>query len=1313
MADEKAISKIETDTTETIDHGISELVRIVNNHLNPVSSTVSSTSGSTRTYTPPLMGTSARAAKRRIDSDSGPIRIEGTDIYNQQLQHHYQNVRHILEDQQQQQELHISNVDTPPDSRQSFNAKRDFFEQRFKTPPPTYDSPPRQQQAQKIVTTITTTTTAAPKINTHDRTSSSSNESPSVDRVLEQAVELQKMSNINPNKNDSQTPVIIERTEEYQVFLDSSNHEVRRTPSISRTSIVNITKSGHATDLDQAQAQVERLTDDHEAIQHLTRVLQEHNVTTINEYKRLPSVTNQNLASSSLTTSPSDVLIDRTNLPITSEFAVIDALVYNPIGTIDGKYHNLLNKRYNDIRTNLGNPEYINSLKQSATTTTKTKTKKESKKKSKEKKPKEKKSKKKASSKTDTIEQAVVTSDVNAPESLLTQTTEPITTTALVEQTPLIDPKEKKKQDKENKKASKTKSKQKSKNEDYQVVDAIISSPISLRLPDPYLVKYKVNPPLSPSSPLQSIPSSVTPNTVVATTTTTTTTTTATTAATTPKDTTTPIVEKNQTLYHLVKIVSELQTHHAAALKAALNTVPPPTMTTTAESKEPVILTNQSVPVINEVVYQQPLLKQPDLVISPSHQTETNLQSESIKPRVIYRYMDEQGRILKISSVPPSELREQPAQAYAYYTTEPPYLYGRHIAIDDERRYPLPQYEQHATWQGEPKLPTTVTREDLELRDRRVPQLSEQYAPGGRTIPVSVEHERSSKNSSQQQSQRIYHYPNQQNVKLAWLPLSYPADQAIPPTGAAGYETDSTVSERSATHRTYDYVPIDSHYRYSNRPPYDDYYYNRSPGPSYYRPPPSVYYGGRGMSPEYGGLSRNYIEVFRGGDFRETKPSEIYSLPLSEQMRTSPNYPSSSRHSRYDQYQSERYGTMSNRNTSTPSSPPVYCSNSLPKSRYQHNIPPSTVHASTYYTHRSPYHHRTVQSSPNPECKSYVRHSKSFDYRPLRTKLQREYKITPNLLVDEWDYPQTSNNMKYSTTTSTTNRSGVSSPDDVFIKKPNERSNELYERHDYDLLELSRQKLQSRIYDSQPIYKAFALHNFYPETDRELPFKKGDTILVKRRINDDWLEGEHQGLTGIFPLNHVELFPYEIIEQENPNEKEQQIEGEAIVKYDFIPEKTYELQLRKGDKVILLRKFDNNWYEGRLNHVEGIFPADYVETLREPKSKSLMLSNQNEHTTNIIKMPKSALKNSNRLQQTATEQINIVPESPIPMQKCQVLYDYIPQNVDELEIRVGDIINIVEMCDDGWYCGIMEKSTHGNNMSFGTFPGNYVKLLPG
>lgn len=113
---------------------------------------------------------------------------------------------------------------------------------------------------------------------------------------------------------------------------------------------------------------------------------------------------------------------------------------------------------------------------------------------------------------------------------------------------------------------------------------------------------------------------------------------------------------------------------------------------------------------------------------------------------------------------------------------------------------------------------------------------------------------------------------------------------------------------------------------------------------------------------------------------------------------------------------------------------------------------------------------------------------------------------------------------------------------------------------------------------SQPIYTALALHSFQAQSNRcetnrsagtsvdrrglrsfrELSFKKGETILVKRSINDDWLEGELHGLTGIFPVNYVELFPYETPERELDD-----AHGEAVVKYDYRPQKPFELQLSK------------------------------------------------------------------------------------------------------------------------------------------------------
>ncbi|MEQ2221492.1 Sorbin and SH3 domain-containing protein 1, partial [Ilyodon furcidens] len=51
----------------------------------------------------------------------------------------------------------------------------------------------------------------------------------------------------------------------------------------------------------------------------------------------------------------------------------------------------------------------------------------------------------------------------------------------------------------------------------------------------------------------------------------------------------------------------------------------------------------------------------------------------------------------------------------------------------------------------------------------------------------------------------------------------------------------------------------------------------------------------------------------------------------------------------------------------------------------------------------------------------------------------------------------------------------------------------------------------------------------------------------------------------------------------------------------------------------------------------------------------------------------------------------------------KAVYSYRPQNADELELIEGDIVQVMEKCDDGWFVGTSER-TH----TFGTFPGNYV-----
>ncbi|KAJ8960637.1 hypothetical protein NQ318_013929 [Aromia moschata] len=57
----------------------------------------------------------------------------------------------------------------------------------------------------------------------------------------------------------------------------------------------------------------------------------------------------------------------------------------------------------------------------------------------------------------------------------------------------------------------------------------------------------------------------------------------------------------------------------------------------------------------------------------------------------------------------------------------------------------------------------------------------------------------------------------------------------------------------------------------------------------------------------------------------------------------------------------------------------------------------------------------------------------------------------------------------------------------------------------------------------EPRLVARALYNFVGQTARELTFRKGDLIYVRRQVDKNWYEGELNAMVGLFPTNYVEV----------------------------------------------------------------------------------------------------------------------------------------------------------------------------------------------
>ncbi|RXG72743.1 SH3 domain-containing kinase-binding protein 1 [Armadillidium vulgare] len=95
-----------------------------------------------------------------------------------------------------------------------------------------------------------------------------------------------------------------------------------------------------------------------------------------------------------------------------------------------------------------------------------------------------------------------------------------------------------------------------------------------------------------------------------------------------------------------------------------------------------------------------------------------------------------------------------------------------------------------------------------------------------------------------------------------------------------------------------------------------------------------------------------------------------------------------------------------------------------------------------------------------------------------------------------------------------------------------------------------------------------------------------------------------------------------------------------------------------------------------LNNVSGAFPDNFVRTIVRGK--------KNKTEDGRLK-PSSSPSNVNE-------------------RKCNVIFSYVPQHEDELALKEGDVVVVLEEVEEGWWKGILGDKV-------GMFPSNFVEII--
>uniref|UniRef100_A0AAQ5YWF8 SH3 domain-containing protein n=1 Tax=Amphiprion ocellaris TaxID=80972 RepID=A0AAQ5YWF8_AMPOC len=197
--------------------------------------------------------------------------------------------------------------------------------------------------------------------------------------------------------------------------------------------------------------------------------------------------------------------------------------------------------------------------------------------------------------------------------------------------------------------------------------------------------------------------------------------------------------------------------------------------------------------------------------------------------------------------------------------------------------------------------------------------------------------------------------------------------------------------------------------------------------------------------------------------------------------------------------------------------------------------------------------------------------------------------------------------------------------------------------------------------------EVLVLIDFEGTMSDEITVKTGDVVKnVTKASEEGWLQGELRGKRGIFPANFVKEVPVYLMgdSKREPRSIRQTKKMKQAriceVAFAYSPMNEDELELVAGETIEIIREIEDGWWMGLKNGRVGAFPSNFV----------------NE----VFVIPKDGKHNEGKTRPKLTDAMftkaraSVRNKAKNSSECCQVMFDYKAKAEDELDLKKGDVV---------------------------------------